>query len=135
MIFGFGTAAYGPGRTELVLAEDDAGSTIRRAVEVLRRGGPAQAHRFLTTPPGRLRHCRASWASRFLYFAGFRSCIQRRQPLVFDARVAARLARYGIDLDVHAPDDYEVYLRLAASWCTHLGMGRADRVELALAAR
>jgi hypothetical protein len=148
MVWGYGTAGYGPYRTARALSgamwprseQPAAPSTLTRLEKSLRRfrqSGPVEAFRYLTTPPksrgeqaGKIPYLGAAFITKWLYFA---SCegdpANGSAALILDRLVRGWLdRRAGLDLRLGVTADYARYLDVMRAWADALG-GTPPQVE------
>ncbi|MFC7375409.1 hypothetical protein ACFQRD_09070, partial [Brachybacterium sp. GCM10030268] len=139
MIWGYGTAGYGPYRTERVLREDP--DALDHLLDVARichdpsQGGLA-AFRYITTKRGGqsryLKYLGPAFGTKFLYFLTAASEAGEPTP-VMDALVR-RWFRDNTDSRLVTawwdPDSYALYIDRLDEWGRELGGIRRDEVEL-----
>ncbi|GAA4554817.1 hypothetical protein GCM10023175_53690 [Pseudonocardia xishanensis] len=143
LLWGFGPTAYGPHRTERILAADPDGTRLARGLEPLRADEltketlQAAYVSFRRGQSAYVRGLGPAFFTKLIYFAGYRRGRGGVQPLILDKVVAGRLpvsagparrSSWG-----WRSADWIAYLQWAASTAQDPRFdGEPERVEMAL---
>lgn len=121
-IWGYGTVGYGAYRTARLMRQPEFNRRLNGAYELLLRDGAAAAYRSMSPEnPNRVRGLGPAFATKFLYFAGYKQEPPNRlRPLILDSLVGAAL--HEAEPEAFGPRtglfwDCETYARyLEAAW-------------------
>jgi hypothetical protein len=97
LLWGFGPTAYGPHRTQQILAGDPDGARLEAALAPLRAGhldADQLREVYVTLHRGQRHHVRGlgpAFYTKLIYFAGYHRGAGGVQPLILDKQVALRL--------------------------------------------
>ncbi len=122
MLFGYGTVGYGPWRTKQMLTTYQADSVLQQSFGLVLQRRLEEAYSLLS----RLRYCKSSFITKFLYFAGF-GVGMKDYPLILDQNVEKAL-RENVGMDVshfvnasrQDPKGYLRYVDTMHSWAREL---------------
>lgn len=139
MIWGFGTAGYGPFRTRRILDSADAGTNLLKVAQIATETGGLDAYRHVAkiraTNNNYLKFLGPAFGTKFIYFAQKASNPDSATPIM-DAVIRRWFAAYTPDtrLILHKwdLDSYKTYVELLASWAENLALGSRlslDQVE------
>lgn len=134
MVWGFGSVAYGPSRTQKMLKTDDAVPRLERIIAAARTSAGA-GYEALWHRDTSINYLKSAMGTKLLYFAGYDSA-SAMGPLVVDANVLRALNHLeGVSFPKYANElttaEYEDYIARAEEWGKPVG-APSDAVEYAL---
>jgi hypothetical protein len=134
MVWGFGSVAYGPSRTQKMLKTKDAVSRLEGIVAAARTS-PSAGYGALWQRGADIKYLKSAMGTKLLYFAGY-DASTARGPLVVDANVLRALNHLeSVSFPKYANQlttaEYEDYIARAESWGDKAGAS-SDAVEYTL---
>ena len=134
MVWGFGSIAYGPSRTQKMLDTEDASSRLSQMVAAARISA-AEGYAALWQRDANIKYLKSAMGTKLLYFAGYDPSAATG-PLVVDANVLRALNHLeGVSFPKYANQlttaEYEEYIARAEDWGGKAG-APSDAVEYAL---
>lgn len=129
MIWGYGTAGYGPARVRWVLTgvrgkgamsaviRPDVADRLKAAANVVREEGAVEGFRYMTNA-GHIKYLGPAFFTKWLYFASAASGPgDVKAAPIFDKQVKDWLAKNAeVRLNINKTVDYERYLELLTAW-------------------
>ena len=129
MIWGYGTAGYGPARVRWVLTgvrgkvamgvpvRTDVGARLKDAVQIVRTEGAIEGFRHMNNA-GHIKYLGPAFFTKWLYFASAASGPDDAQAApILDKQVKDWLAnKAGVGLNIYKTNDYSRYVALLKEW-------------------
>jgi hypothetical protein len=134
MVWGFGSIAYGPSRTQKMLDTKDSSSRLNQIIAAARISAGA-GYAALWHRGADIKYLKSAMGTKLLYFAGY-DLSAATGPLVIDANVLRALNHLeGVSFPKYANQltttEYEEYISLAEDWGEKADAS-SDAVEYAL---